>query len=92
MATHHGGAEHPVARDDFHVEDPETIDIDNDNDSISGLDATVAFGRLKAEDNTDEHLPSNQAKLMVLTWEINDLHQQVEAREGQPAESLDCKE
>ena len=36
MATHHGGAGHPVARDDLHIEDPETTGIGNDNDSISG--------------------------------------------------------
>ena len=55
--------------------------------------ASVAqMGGLEAEGNTDELLPSNQAKLMALMREINDLHQWVEAREGQPAESLDCME
>ena len=89
VATHHRGAGHPIARDDLHIEDPEATGMDNDNDSISGLDATVALGGLEAEDNTNELLPSNQAKLTALKREINDLHQWVEAREGQPAESLD---
>ena len=54
MATYHGGAGHPIARDDLHIEDQETTGMDNDNDSISGSDATVALGRLEAEDNTEE--------------------------------------
>ena len=90
MATCHGSTGHPVARDNLYIEDPETIGIDNDNDSISGSDATVAFGGLEAEKmSTNELLSGNQAKLMALTREINDLCQWVEVREGQPAESLD---
>ena len=88
MATHQRGAGHPIARDDLHVEDPEATGLDNDNDSISGSEATVALGGLEAEDNTDELLPSNQTTLMALMREINDLHQWVVAGEGQPAESL----
>ena len=89
MATNHEGAGHPIARDDLHVEDPEATGMDNNNSSISGLDTTVALGGLEAEANPDELLPSNQAKLTAPTWEINELHQQVEAREGHPVESLD---
>ena len=37
----------------------------------------------------NNHIYSNQAKLTALTREINDLCQQVEAGEGQPAEGLD---
>ena len=82
-----------MARDvDLHVEDPEATGIDNGNDSISGSDATVAWDGLETEGNTDELLPSNQAKLTALTWKINELHKYIEAREGQPAESLDCIE
>ena len=50
------------------------------------------MGGLEAEDNTDECLPNSQAKATALTREINDLHQWVEGRECQPAESLDCIE
>ena len=92
MATHHRGIGHPTARDDLHIEDPEATGMDDDNDTISGLDATVALGGLKAEGNTNALLPNNQAKLMALTRETNDLHQWVEAREGQPVEHLDCIE
>ena len=65
---------HPVAIDNLHVEDPEATSMDN-NDKISGSVAIVALGGLEAEGNTDELLPSNQAKLTALTREINDLHQ-----------------
>ena len=88
MATCHRGSG-PIARDNLHAEDPGTKGMENNNDSISGLDATVALGRLEAEDNTNKLLPSNQAKLTAPMREINDLHQWVKAREGQPAESLD---
>ena len=66
--------------------------MDNPNESISGSDPTVALGGLEAEGNPNVLLPTNQAKLTALTWEINELHQWVEAGEGQPAESLDCIE
>ena len=87
MATNHGGAGHPEAKDDLHIEDPEATGMDNDNDGISGLDVTVALGGLEAEGNTDELLPRNQVKLTALVREIIDLHQWVEAGEGKPTES-----
>ena len=63
--------------------------MDTDNDSINGSDVTVALGRLEAEGNTNELLPSNQAKLMAHMRKINGLYQWVKAREGQPVECLD---
>ena len=76
MVTNHGGAGHPIARDvDLHVEDPEATGIDNNNDSMSGSDATVALGGLEVEGNPSELLPSNQAKLTALIQEINKLCQ-----------------
>ena len=64
MATCHRGAGCPIDRDiNLHIEDPEATGMDNDNESISGLDATVALGGLEAEGNPSEPLPSNQAKL-----------------------------
>ena len=87
MTTHHGGTWHPIAGDvNLHIEDPEVTGMDNENDTISGWDA---LGGLEAEGNPNEHLPSNQATLTALTWEINKLHLWVEVGEGQPAESLD---
>ena len=59
------------------------------NESTCGLDATIALGGPEAEGHLDDLIHSNQAKLMALTREINDLCYQVEAGEGQPAESLD---
>ena len=76
MATHHGGTGHPLGRDiDLHIEDSETTGLDNDNETTSGLDATVALGGPEAEGHPNDLIHSNQAKLMALTWEINDLHQ-----------------
>ena len=44
MAIHQGGEGCPTDRDvNLHTEDPEAIGMDNDNDSISGSDATVAL-------------------------------------------------
>ena len=55
MATCHGGTGHPIDRDiNLHIEDVETTGMDNDNESISGLDTTVALGGPEAEGNTDE--------------------------------------
>ena len=47
MATYHRHAGHPVDRDiDLHIEDTEGINIgpDNNNESTSGSDTTIAFG------------------------------------------------
>ena len=72
MATHHGGTGHPIDRDiDLHIEDSEDINAepDNDNESTSGSDNTVAFGESEADAHLNEHIPSNQAKLTALTRE-----------------------
>ena len=95
MATCHGGTGHPVDRDiDLHVEDMEGINTgpDNDNENTSGSDTTIAFGGSEADSHPSKLIPSNQAKLTALTREIHNLHQWVEAGEGQPAEGLDCIE
>ena len=79
MATHHGGAGCPVGRNiNLHLEDTEATGIDNDNESISGLDTTVVLGGLEAEGIPNELLPSNQTRLTALMREINQLCQQVE--------------
>ena len=77
MATCHGGAGHPVDSGiNLHIDDIEGIHtgITNNNKSTSGSDTTVVLGGLEAEDHPDELTPSNQAKLMALMREINDLH------------------
>ena len=91
MATHHGSTGCPVERDtDSHIEDIQGIDIepDNDNESTSSSDTTVAFGGSEADGCPSKHIPSNQAKLTALMREIHSLWQQVKAGEGQPAEGL----
>ena len=75
MATNYGDVGHSVARYDLHVEDPEATCMDNDIESISGSDATVALGGLEVEGNPDELLPSSQTKLTTLTQGINELFQ-----------------
>ena len=78
MATHHGGAGCPIDRDIYlHIEDTVGIDTgpDNDNESTSGSDTTIALGESETDGHPDELIPSNQAKLTTLTREINDLYQ-----------------
>ena len=88
MATHHGGAGCPLDRGiDIHAEDPEHADIDNENTHSS--DATVALGGPEAEVHPEDPVYNHHDKLTALTREINNLHQWVEAGEGQPAETLD---
>ena len=58
MATCHGGAEHPIAIDKLYMEDPEATGMESNNNSISGLDATVALDELEAEGNPNELLPA----------------------------------
>ena len=90
MATHHRGAGHPLDRViNLHIEDTEATGLENNNESTSGSVATVVLGGPEAEGQPNDLIHSNQAKLTALTREVNDLQQQVEARELQPAESLD---
>ena len=89
MATHHGGAGHPLERGlDILTEDPEHADINNE--STHSLDATVALGCPEAIEHPKDPVYDNQDRLTAFTREINDLHQRVAAGEGQPAETLDC--
>ena len=66
MANCHRGAGCLVDRDiDLHIEDIEGINTgpDNDNESTSVLDTTIAFGGSEADGHPSELIPSNQAKL-----------------------------
>ena len=91
VATHHRGAGCPLDRGiDFHAEDAEPTDIDNE--STYSSDVTVALGGPEAEHHPKDPVYNNHYKLAAPIMEINDLHQQVEAGEGQPAETLDCLE
>ena len=91
MATYHGGAGCPLDIGiNLNAEDPEPTDIYNE--STHSLDATVALGGPEVEGHPKDHVYSSQDKLIALMREINDLHQQAETGEGQPAVSLDCIE
>ena len=91
MATCHRGEGCPLDRGiDLSAEDPEPADIDNE--STHSSDAIVALWVSETEGYLEDPVNSNQDKLMALIREINDLCQQVEAGERQPAESLDCIE
>ena len=74
MATHHGGTGYPLDRKmDTHAEDP--VDTDIDNESTLSSYATVALGGLEAEGHPKYPVCNNHNKLIMLTREINDLHQ-----------------
>ena len=78
MATHHRGIGCPVGSGiNLHIDNIEGINtgLANDNESTSGSDTTVVLGEPEAEDHPDELTPGNQAKLIALTGEINDLCQ-----------------
>ena len=88
MATCHGGVGCPLDRGmDILTEDQEHADIDNE--STYSSEATVALGGSEAEGHPKDPVHNTQDKFTALTMEKNDLHQQVKAGEGQPAETLD---
>ena len=92
MTTHHRGTGCTSEDKDLisNVKDARGIDIgpDNDNDSTSSLDTTIYFRGSEADGHLGNLLPSNQAKLSALTKEIHNLHQWMEAREGQSTEGM----
>ena len=59
----------------LHIEDTEPTGLENDNESTSDSDATVALGGPEAEGQMDDIIHKNQAKLTALMREINDLCQ-----------------
>ena len=62
MATHHGGAGHPLNRGlDILTEDPEHADIDNE--STHSLDATVALGGPEAVGHPEDPVYNNQDRV-----------------------------
>ena len=76
MAAHYGGAGFPIDRDiHLYIEDTETTGLDNNNESTSGSDTTIALGGPEVESHPNDLMPINQAKLTALMREINDLHQ-----------------
>ena len=86
MATHHGGSGCPLDRDiDMTSETQTTTDKDIAN--------TQDFHPVEMDHFEDlEH--NNPAKLTAVTREVDDLHQQVQAGEGQPMEivnHIECK-
>ena len=93
MTTHQEGTGHTGKDRDlgFHVEDTRGIAIgpNNNNESTSSSDSTLAFGVLEADGCLGDLLPSSQANLAILRREINSLQQYVEAQEGQPVDRLD---
>ena len=63
MATCHRGIGCLLDRDiNLHADDSETTGLDNDNESISGSNATVALGGPEAEGHPYNLIHSNQAK------------------------------
>ena len=72
IATHHRSEGCCIDRDiNLHVDNAETTSIDNDNESISGSNTTIALGGSEAEGNPIELIPSNQTKMTAHTRKIN---------------------
>ena len=78
MATHHGDPGQPTDRD---IPAHKTVDTD--------IDQAQEFHLVNAND-FEESEPNNPTRLALLTRELDDLHQQVLAGEGQPMEALHC--
>ena len=82
MASCHGCAGDHIDRDiNLHIEDVETTDLDNDNESISGFDTTIALERPETEGHPDELISAIKPSWQQSWGEINDLCQWVEAGE-----------
>ena len=62
----------------------------NDNESTNSSDTMIAFRGLEVDGHLYNLLLNSQAKVGILAREINSLWQQIEAREGQPVEGVDC--
>ena len=62
---------------DSYIEDARGIDtgLDNENESTSSLDTTIAFRGLEVDGHINSLLPSNHAKLTALPKEIHNLLQ-----------------
>ena len=75
MATHHGGSGQPLDRDAAMTRKDINVNIPQD------------FHHEEIDDFENvEH--ENPTSLAAITRELDDLHHQVQAREGQPAEAL----
>ena len=75
MATHHGGSGQPLDRDANTTRKDTDINIPQD------------FHHEDTDDSENvEH--ENPTRLAAITRELDDLHQKIQAEEGQPTESL----
>ena len=94
ITTCHRGAGHACKDRDLnsHVEDARNIDMspNHDNESTNSSDTTIVFGGSEADGHLSNFLPNSQSDLNILAREINSIQQEVEAREGQPVEGLNC--
>ena len=77
MTTCHGGAGHTGKDRDLnsYIEDTGGMDIghDNDNESTSSSDTTIAFKGSEADGCLSDILSNSQANLDIFTTEINNL-------------------
>ena len=80
MATHHGGSGQPLYTD---ITAHETTDTE--------IEHTHEFHHVNTND-FEESEPNNPARLTIITRELDDLCQQLQAGEGQPSEALNCIE
>ena len=91
MATCHRGTGCPLNSDiDLNREDLTPMYIDNDH--MHSFNVTVALHKPRETAHPKDPEYNNDAQLMALTREIDDLHQWVQDGEGQPMETLNCIE
>ena len=84
MATHHGGSGQPLDRVTNTPRDEQPdVDTDGELQQVFHPEDTDQF------ENLDHNNPNS---LHVITRELDDLHQEIQAGEGQPTESLHCIE
>ena len=76
MATHHGRSGKPLDRD-----------INAHKATESDIEQTENFHHVNTND-FEQSDPNNPTRLILLTRELDDLDQQIQAEEGQPSEVL----
>ena len=80
MATCHGGSGQPLDGD-----------INAHKDTDTDIEQTQDFHHVNTND-FEESDPNNPARLTLITRELDDLYQWIQAGEGQPLEVLNCIE
>ena len=84
MATHHGGLGQPLDRDSNVTREKQTVVVTN-------VEVMQDF-HPEDTDHFEDLEHNNLTRLTSITRELDDLHQRIQAEEGQPTEALNCIE